>query len=157
MCSSDLLVQLDLKDSSLASQLSSLILLGEGDVHVELLTGGVANDLILEAGDEGAAAQGQVVVLSLAALKSDTVHKALEVDISDIAILSSTLTGQLTGVALLHTLQLCLNSLVRDSMDSLFHRQTVVAADLDFGLDSDLDGQGDTVGQIGRASCRERV
>ena len=79
--------------SSLASQFGSLILGGEGDVHVELLTGGVANDLILEAGDEGAAAQGQVVVLSLAALKSDTVHKALEVDISDIAILSSTLHG----------------------------------------------------------------
>ena len=38
--------------------LSSLILLGDGDVHVELLTGGVANDLILEARDERAAAQG---------------------------------------------------------------------------------------------------
>ena len=117
----------------------------------------MANDLILEAGDERAAAQGQVVVLSLAALKSDTVHKALEVDISDIAILSSTLTGQLTGVALLHTLQLCLNSLVRDSMDSLFHRQTVVAADLDFGLDSDLDGQGDTVGLVSRVNSDFRT
>ncbi len=95
-------MQLDLEDSSLASQLSSLILGGEGDVHVELLAGGVANDLLLEAGDEAAAAQSQVVVLSLAALECDTVHKALEVDINDIAILSSALTGQLTGIALLH-------------------------------------------------------
>ena len=142
-------MQLDLKDSSLASQLSSLILLGEGDVHVELLTGGVANDLILEAGDEGAAAQGQVVVLSLAALKSDTVHKALEVDISDIAILSSTLTGQLTGVALLHALQLCIDGLVGNSMDSLLNGQTVVVADLDFGHHSDLDGQGHALGLAG--------
>ena len=46
------LVQLDLKDSFLASQLSSLILGGEGDVDVELLASGVADDLILEAGDE---------------------------------------------------------------------------------------------------------
>ena len=84
-------------------------------------------------------------MLSLAALKSDTVHKALEVDISDIAVLGSTLTGQLTGVALLHALQLGLNSLVGDSMDSLLDGQTVVAANLDFGLDCDLDGQGDTL------------
>ena len=139
-------MQLDLEDSSLASQLSSLILLGEGDVHVELLTGGVANDLILEARDERAAAQGQVVVLSLAALKSDTVHKALEVDISDIAILSSTLAGQLTGVALLHALQLCI---VGNSMDSLLNGQTVVVADLDFGHHSDLDGQGHALGLAG--------
>ena len=142
-------MQLDLEDSSLTSQLSSLILLGEGDVHVELLTGGVANDLILEAGDERAAAQGQVVVLSLAALKSDTVHKALEVDINDIAILSSTLTGQLTGVALLHALQLCIDGLVGNSMDSLLNGQTVVVADLDFGHHSDLDGQGHALGLAG--------
>ena len=150
-------MQLDLEHSSLASQLSSLILGGEGDVHVELFASGVAHDLILKAGDEAAAAQSQAVVLSLAALECDAVHKALEVDISDIAILSSTLTGQLTGVALLHTLQLCLNSLVRDSMDSLFHRQTVVAADLDFGLDSDLDGQGDTVGLVSRVNSDLRT
>ena len=109
----------------------------------------MANDLILEARDERAAAQGQVVVLSLAALKSDTVHKALEVDISDIAILSSTLTGQLTGVALLHALQLCIDGLVGNSMDSLLNGQTVVVADLDFGHHSDLDGQGHALGLAG--------
>ena len=96
-------------------------------------------------------------MLSLAALECDAVHKALEVDISDIAILSSTLTGQLTGVALLHTLQLCLNSLVRDSMDSLFHRQTVVAADLDFGLDSDLDSQGSALSLAGGVNADLRT
>ena len=143
-------MQLDLEDSSLASQLSSLILGGEGDVHVELLAGGVANDLLLKAGDEAAAAQSQVVVLSLAALECNTVHKALEVDISDIAILSSALTGQLTGVALLHTLQLSVHSLVGNSMDSLFHGQTVVAANLDLGLHGDLNGQGSALCLAGR-------
>ena len=37
-------------------------------------------------------------MLSLAALKCDAVHKALEVDINDIAVLSSALTGQLTAL-----------------------------------------------------------
>ena len=96
-------------------------------------------------------------MLCLAALECNAIDEALEVDINDVAVLSSALTGQLTGVALLHTLQLCLNSLVRDSMDSLFHRQTVVAADLDFGLDSDLDGQGDTVGLVSRVNSDFRT
>ena len=112
-----------LKTAGLASQLGSLILLGERDVDVKLLAGGVADDLILKAGDEAAAAQGQAVVLSLAALESNTVHKALEVDIRDIAVLSSALTGQLTGVALLHTLQLSVHSLIGNSMDRLLNGQ----------------------------------
>ena len=80
---------------------------------------------------------------------NDAVNEALEVDVNDVAVLSSTLTGQLTGVALLHTLQLGLNSLVRNSMDSLFNRQTIVAANFDFGLDSDLDGQGSALSLAG--------
>ena len=59
--------------------------------------------------------------------------------------------------ALLHTLQLSFNSLVRNSMDSLFNRQTIVATNLDFGLDSDLDGQGDTVGLISRVNSDLRT
>ena len=42
-------------------------------------------------------------------------------------------------------------------MDSLFNRQTIVAANLDFGLDSDLDGQGDTVGLISRVNSDLRT
>ena len=150
-------VQLDLEHSSLASQFGSLILGGEGNIHVELFASGVAHDLILKAGDEAAAAQSQAVVLSLAALESHAIDEALEVDISDVAVLSSALTGQLTGIALLHTLQLSFNSLVRNSMDSLFNCQTIVAANLDFRLDSDLDGQGDTVGLISRVNSDLRT
>ena len=109
----------------------------------------MADDLILEAGDEAAAAQSQAVVLCLAALECDAVHKALEVDVNDVAILSSTLAGQLTGVALLHTLQLGLDSLVRNSMDRLLDSQTVVSADLHLGLDCDLDGQGSALSLAG--------
>ena len=38
-------------------------------------------------------------------------------------------------------LQLSVHSLVGNSMDSLFHGQTVVAANLDLGLHGDLNGQ----------------
>lgn len=50
------LMQLDLEGGVLAGQLLSLVLLGELDVDVELLAGLVADDLLLEAGDEGAGA-----------------------------------------------------------------------------------------------------
>ena len=109
------------------------------------------------AGDNAAAAQSQAVVLSLAALESHAIDEALEVDISDVAVLSSALTGQLTGIALLHTLQLSFNSLVRNSMDSLFNRQTIVAANLDFGLDSDLDGQGSALSLAGGVNADLRT
>ena len=89
-------------------------------------------------------------MLSLAALESNAIDEALEVDISDVAVLSSTLTGQLTGVALLHTLQLCIDGLIGNSMDRLLNGQTGIVADLDFGLDGDLNGQGSALVLVGR-------
>ena len=136
------LVQLDLEDGGLAGQLLGLVLLGEGDVDVELIAGGVAHDLVLEAGDEAAAAQGQVVVLRLAALKGHAVGEALEVDVHDVAVLSGALAGQLAGVALLHALELGVHSGLLNSMDRFLNGQTAVSAQLDLGLDGDLDGQG---------------
>ena len=111
------LVQLDLEGGVLASQLLSLVLLGELDVDVELLAGSVANDLLLEAGDEGTAAQHQRVVLSLAAVESNAIDKALEVDIHSVTVLGSALTGQQTAVAVLHALDLSVNIGLVNSLD----------------------------------------
>ena len=111
------LVQLDLEGGILASQLLSLVLLGELDVDVELLAGSVANDLLLEAGDEGTAAQHQRVVLSLAAVESNAIDKALEVDIHSVTVLGSALTGQQTAVAVLHALDLGVNIGLVNSLD----------------------------------------
>ena len=102
----------------------------------------MADDLILKAGDEIAAAQGQVVVLGLAALKGDAVGKALEVDVHDVAVLGGAVAGQLTGVALLHPLELGVHRRLLHSMDRFLDGQTVVSAQLDLRLDGDLDGQG---------------
>ena len=111
------LVQLDLESGVLASQLLSLVLLGELDVDVKLLTGLVADDLLLEAGDEGTAAQHQRVVLSLAAVESNAIDKALEVDIHSVTVLGSALTGQQTAVAVLHALDLSVNIGLVNSLD----------------------------------------
>ena len=111
------LMQLDLEGGVLAGQLLSLVLLGELDVDVELLAGLVADDLLLKAGDEGAGAQHQRVVLGLAALESDAVHEALEVDVNGVAVLGSTLTGQQTAVAVLHALDLGVNISLVNSLD----------------------------------------
>ena len=110
-------VQLDLEGSVLAGQLLSLVLLGELDVDVELLAGLVADDLLLEAGDEGAGAQHQRVVLGLAALESDAINEALEVDVNGVTVLGSTLTGQQTAIAVLHALDLGVNISLVNSLD----------------------------------------
>ena len=149
-------MQLDLKDGSLAGQLLGLVLLREGDVDVELLAGGMADDLILEAGDEGVAAQHQRIMLRLAALKGNAVHKALEVDIDGIAVLGSALTGQQTAVAVLHAGQLGVHGAVLDSMDLFGDAQTGIVAQGDLRLDGDLDLEGSAVGLVHRDDFRLR-
>ena len=66
------LIQFHLEHSSLAGQRFRLILLRERHIHVELFTCGMANNLILKAGDKLARAQGQREVFALAALKCNT-------------------------------------------------------------------------------------
>ena len=110
-------VQLDLEGGVLAGQFLSLVFLGELDVDVELVASLVADNLLLEAGDEGAAAQDQSVVLSLAALESLAVDKALEVDGGGVAVLSLAVTGQQTAVAVLHALDLGVNIRLVHSLD----------------------------------------
>ena len=53
----------------LARQLRRVVLLGEGDVHVHLLADAVADQLVLEAGDERAAAQHQRLPIGAATLE----------------------------------------------------------------------------------------
>ena len=77
----------------------------------------MADNLILEAGDEGAGAQHQRIVLSLAALKGNAIDEALEVDVDGIAVLGLALTGQQTAVAVLHTLDFSVDIGLIHSLD----------------------------------------
>ena len=74
------LMKLDFEGGILASQLFRLVLLGELNVHIELVACLMADNLLLEAGNEGTAAQHQCVVLGFAALERLAVHKALKID-----------------------------------------------------------------------------
>ena len=140
-------LQGDLEGSGLTGQLSGVVLLGEGDVHVELLTDLVADDLILEAGDEGAGAQLQVVVLALAALESDAVDEALEVDLGGVAVLGGSLIGDLglAGVALADDLDLVVDLDLGCGLDHLGGLDALVALDLHGGLHGNGSGEGDAV------------
>ena len=86
-------VQGDVEDRLLARQGDGVaglvgriaVVVGEGDGHVEVVADIAADDLVLKAGDKGAAAQGQVVALGGAAGKDHPVHRAAVVDVGDIA------------------------------------------------------------------------
>ena len=76
-----------LEGSFLASQLLCMVLLGEGYNNVLLLASLQADQLIFKARDEGAGAQLQVVAFALAALESNAVYEALEVDNNGVVLL----------------------------------------------------------------------
>ena len=114
-------VHLDMENGVLPGQILLVIFLGELDVDVELFASGMANNLILETGDEGAGAQNQRVMLCLAALKSLAINKALKVDINGITVLSSALTGQQTAVAVLHALHFGVNICLVDILGFFGH------------------------------------
>ena len=114
-------MQLDLEGSVLAGQLAGVVFLGEFNVDVELVARLMADDLLLKAGDEGAAAERQRVVLRLAALERGAVDKALKVDVGNVAVLGRAITGQHAGVAVLHALELGFDLGVVHSLDLFGH------------------------------------
>ena len=133
-----------MEHNGLASQIL-VIVFGEGDVDVLLLAGRHAHQLLLKAGDEGTAAQLQVVVLALAALKGNAVIEALEVDIHGVAHLSGTVRGLGGGYILRHSVQLRLHLCIRHDRLSLFHFQALVLAQRDLGVHVGHQCQGNHV------------
>ena len=102
------------QSNSLASQFGSLILDGERNVHFELFASGVAHDLILKAGNELTAAELENEALSLAAIKSNAIFEALEVDDGGIALLDLAVDGNEAGLTLGHLVQALLDVVRRD-------------------------------------------
>ena len=106
-------VQLALEYSRLASEVLSLIVLRECNVYVELVADVLANNLILKSGDKGTGTELQRELLTLAALESNAIKEALEVDYSGIAVLcSSVLNGNASCVSVANLFDLCVNSSV---------------------------------------------
>ena len=134
---------LALEGSFLAGQLLSVVLLREGYDYVLLVACLAADQLILEARDECAGAQSQLVMLSLAALECNAVYKALEVDVNGIVLLCLALNGLGACKALCHAVQLSLYVSLKYLYGLLLSLDALVLAQLNFRLNRYLgdDGQ----------------
>ena len=94
-------------------------------------------DLILETGDELTAAQLKIEVLTLAAVKSNIILEALEVDLNSIACLSSSVIYSNDPYVLLSQLiDLLLNILISYSIDSFLYLYTLIVLNFYLGLGS---------------------
>ena len=85
-------VQLYLEYGSLASQVLCVIVSREGNVNVKFITDGVANNLILKAGDKLAGAKLQIKLFGLAAVKRYTVNRTVKINVNAILQLGSTVS-----------------------------------------------------------------
>ena len=110
-----------------------MIVLGEGDFDVHLVPLLGADELILEAGDEAAAAEGQVIVLSAAAVELDSVHGADKVDVDDVAILCRLVDVDDARLLVAGVLHLLIHLLGGDFLHLSLEGETLIFAQLDLG------------------------
>ena len=118
---------------------------GEGDMDVPLLTGAGTGHLLLEAGNEVAAAQQQGIALALAALKGHAVHEALKVQHHLVAHGGAVgvLNGHVSpGVLLQRGLRVLLGQLRR----RIHGAEPLVLAQLHLGVQVDEGGEREAVG-----------
>ena len=89
-----------------------MVLFGEGYVYFALLADVPANQLLLECIDERVAADGQVVILCLAAVKWLAVNKSFKINDSLVTVGNrSVLNVQKPCILLLYLLKLCIHIL----------------------------------------------
>ena len=131
-----------MEHGSLASQVLSVILLGEGDVQILLLADLHADHLILEAGDEGVAADDQGLILSGAALKGHAVHRAGIVQLHGVTGgHSAILHVHGTGGLLLILLDAGVHHVIGDNLLLHLDLQALVLAQLHVGAHEHLAGE----------------
>ena len=118
-----------------------MIVLGEGDGDVLLLADAHADDLFLEAGDEGAGAENKAVIGVCAAVEGNAVHGAGIINDGGIAVLGGALGGGNTGVAALNLLQLVLHRFIGDLDLAAGRFDALVLAELDLRPNSGHEGQ----------------
>ena len=128
------LLDLDLEHHGLAGQVGHIVL-GEGDVQILLVTSLQADELILKAGNEGAGADLQAVILALATLEGLAVLKALEVDDGGIAQLDLTVHRDQAGSTADIRLQFILHILISNADLSLGGGEALVLLHLGLGAD----------------------
>ena len=96
-------MQLYLKERFLTCKLFGTVILGEGNVYVELVADVLSDNLILKAGDKLTGSEYERMALSLSAVKSLAVSKALEINYNGIAVCRRAVFYRYhAGVALRH-------------------------------------------------------
>ncbi len=131
------LVNRDLEHHRRAVQILHAVILREGDADLLCFAGAHAHDLLLKAGDKGAGAQLQGIVLRLAALKGNAVLEAFKVDDCGVAVLRRALNRFLAGSLTDLGRQLLLDILLRDLDLGLGRGQALVLAQLGHRLQAD--------------------
>ena len=128
-------IELRLEDGFLSRKIFCVIVLGEGDLDIKLVTGFLADDLLFEAGDEGTRAERQVVLFRLAALKGYAVDRTFVIDIGNVALLSRSV-GHIdgAGISLAGVLKLFVNVLLRYADSLLLGFDPVVTFNLNVGF-----------------------
>ena len=123
-----------------------MVLFGESDVDIEFLTDGVTGDLLLKTGNERAGTKFEVIVSTLAAFKSDTVDKALKVDLNAVAH-SGRSVGDLglARITLTNDLEFVVNFRVGNRLNGLYSLNTLVTFNGHFGLNGNFCRENDTV------------
>ncbi len=131
-------MQLHFEHGVFARQVFRLVILRERDLHVELLAGFAADDLVLKPGDELPRPEDEAVVLGLAARKRLAADPAVEVDVHDVALLGlAVLHRHHARVAVAHPVDFRVHVRVRRFHALFGHCQALVALNLCFRLRGD--------------------
>ena len=154
-------MDLDLEGHGLSGQLLGVVFRREAQVDVLLIARGEADQLLFKAGDEGVAAQTELVLLALAALKGDAFLEAFVVDHSGVAFLGGTLDGDDAGDLVGLAVDFLFHFFVGDGGFDLGSFQALVLAELDLGVEIRLDGQIDglvfVVVHVGHRGLTDRL
>ena len=112
-----------------------MVICGEGHLDLALLSGLRADQLLLEAGNERTRTDGQGIILALAAVKSNAVNEALEVDHGHILILHRTiLYGNRSCVVLPFLVDLFLHLIIGYGNIDLLNLHALVLTERHFRL-----------------------
>ena len=115
-------------------------------MDVLLFAGVDTHELLFEAGDEGAGADVQRLVLRRAAFKGHAVHLAAVIENDAVPVLHGPIHVLIADLLLLLHLERLVHFLVRHSIRQLLHGYTLVLAQSDLGLELDLGHVGDALG-----------
>ena len=124
---------LDLEDHSLSGKLR-VVILGEGDINVLLVSGFHAGDLLFKAGDKAVRPQLQTVIGPLASVKGLAIQEALEINDGGVALLGLPLHGHQTGVPVGEALEAAVHILGGDLNLLLGSGQALILAQGDLGI-----------------------